>query len=141
MNPPQKTLRDMRVLHAVYLLTVALYIYVLVLMRPQEHDVPLAIVISLVGVSAGTIAQAMFFRSRKVTPAVEILRRNPEDASALANWRFGNVLSFTLAEAIVLFGFALKYLGAEWRVAGLFFAVGTFLFLVWTPRLDVSATG
>ncbi len=134
------TLRYLRIVHATFLFTVLLYFYALTVLRPQEHRVPPAIVICFMAVSTGTITLALFFRSRKVTPAVEILRRNAEDAVALTNWRSGNILSFTLAETIVLFGFVLKYLGAGWNLAGIFFGVGVFLFFVWTPRLDVPTS-
>ncbi len=100
---------------------------------------PSAIVVSLAALSGWVIIIALSFRSRKVHAAVEALQRNPEDATALSNWRLGNLLSLTFAETIVLFGFGLKCFGAGWNLAGIFFVVGVFLFLAWTPRLDVPS--
>ena len=43
------------------------------------------------------------------------------------------------AETIALFGFALKWLGASWLIAGPFFALAFLLLLAWTPRLDLPS--
>lgn len=139
MNLLQATLREMRILHAVFMLTVLLYIYTLIVLHPQERKVSSATVSSFAAESIAAAGLALLFRSRKITPALEILYRDPEDKSALARWRSGNILSFVLTETIVLFGFMLKYLGSGWNVAGVFFVVGTLLFLVWRPRIDVPA--
>ena len=133
----QAILRNLRIMYALYLITIPLFLCALVLMRPQERHVPLAITVSLVALSGWLIFIALSFRSRKILPALEMLRRNPEDAAALSNWYVGNVTSFAFAETIVLFGVVLKLFGAGWKVAGVFFALGVFLFLVWTPRLDL----
>jgi hypothetical protein len=139
VNLLQATLREMRILHAVFMLTVLLYIYTLIVLHPQERKVSSATVSSFAAESIAAAGLALLFRSRKITPALEILYRDPEDKSALARWRSGNILSFVLTETIVLFGFMLKYLGSGWNVAGVFFVVGTLLFLVWRPRIDVPA--
>ena len=137
MNLMQATLREMRILHAVFMLTVLLYIFTLIVLHPQERKVSSATVSSFAAESIAAAGLALLFRSRKIKPALEILHGDPEDTSALARWRSGNILSFVLTETIVLFGFMVKYLGAGWNVAGVFFVVGTLLFLVWRPRLDV----
>ncbi len=140
MSLIQATLRETRILHAVFMLTVPLYIYTLVVLHPQERKISSAMVSSFAVESIAAAGLALLFRSRKITPALEILHRNPEDTAALARWRAVNILSFTLTETIVLFGFVLKYVGAGWNLAGIFFVVGVFLFLAWTPRLDVPAS-
>ena len=67
------------------------------------------------------------------------LSTNPEDTEALRTWRSGQIISFTFAETVVLFGFVLKVLGARWNVAGSFFVVGILLLVAWRPKLDVSS--
>ena len=82
---------------------------------------------------------ALVLRSRLLAPCLEILRSNPDDAQALGRWRTGNIVSFVIAEAVALLGFALKFLGASWFVAAPFFATGIFLLLIWTPRIDLPS--
>lgn len=47
------------------------------------------------------------------------------------------ILSFVFSETIILFGLALRILGVPWKLAGLFYAVGTLLLLACTPKLDL----
>jgi len=37
----------------------------------------------------------------------------------------------------MLFGVVLKFLGVRWTVAGLFFAFGLVLLVLWMPRLEL----
>ena len=77
-------------------------------------------------------------RGKQLEMAAEVLRREPEDRSALARWRFANILSCAFAESVTLLGFALKVLEASWGIAGWFFAGGLILLLLWAPRLEAS---
>jgi hypothetical protein len=47
------------------------------------------------------------------------------------------ILSLVFCESVILFGLALRVLGAGWNVAGVFYAVGIVLMLLWTPKLDL----
>ena len=62
---------------------------------------------------------------------------HPNDPAALNQWRLGMIGSFVFAETIALLGFVLRFLGAQWKIAGSFFAFAILLMLLWTPRLDV----
>lgn len=124
--------------HAVFLLTILLFAFLLI--RTEHFPkgvlspvVPIAISLCV----CWDIGIAFFFRATKLAPALEALRTNPNDPAALTQWRAQNILSFCFAETVVLMGFVLKFQGAEWKIAGIFFAVGILLLLLWTPRLDV----
>jgi hypothetical protein len=139
MNKMEATLRWARKLHAVFLVTIPLYVFATILLHFQEQPISPLVFAAIALASLWDIALAMLFRSRKITPAVEVLKKNPDDDEALALWRGGVVLSFAFCETLVLFGLLLKFLGASWNVAGIFYAVGLLLMLAWTPRLDVSS--
>jgi hypothetical protein len=134
-------LRNMRILHATFLTTIFLYLFMLSQIRPVAHEVQPQLVYGLAFASLTDLGIALYFRARKVQVSEERLRTNPGDVSALAEWRAGTILSFVFAESIALFGVLLKGLGAEWKIAGLFFAFGLLLMLFWTPRLDVPSVG
>jgi hypothetical protein len=65
------------------------------------------------------------------------LNEQPENTQALVQWRSVNIVSFAQAETVTLFGVALKFLGAGWPVAGVFFFAGLAL-LLWTPRIKAA---
>jgi len=44
---------------------------------------------------------------------MEVLRSEPENGVALAQWHVGNIFSFAQAETVTLFGVVLKFLGAS----------------------------
>jgi hypothetical protein len=134
----ESNLRSVRVLHLVFLLTVPLFIINLRVLQPAEHGISFVTVSVFVFLCLSDIAIAISFRARMITPSVERLRVNPQDAAALMRWRSGVITSFTFAETVVLFGFMLKILGAGWNIAGVFFALGSLLFVAWTPKLDVT---
>jgi len=108
------------------------------MLRPAERPVSPIITGAIALVCLSDIGIAIFYRARLITPSVERLRTNAQDAEAIGQWRKGVILSFAFAESVVLFGFALKVLGAGWNVAGVFFIFGVLLFLAWSPKLDVS---
>ena len=139
MNKAQMALRDLRIIHGVMLVSVLLYILVIFQIHPREGQISPAMPGAFAILCATEIALALVLRSRLLTPCMEILRSNPDDAQALGRWRAGNIISFIIAETVALFGFALKFLGASWFVAGLFFATGIFLLLIWTPQLDLPS--
>jgi hypothetical protein len=138
MNPTKLALRNVRILHAAFLLAMFLYIVVLRLIKTPEQTVPPGIVLAFALVAFSDVGIAVFIRSRKVRASEEKLRTQPNDAEALNQWRVGMIISFVLAETIALLGFVLKFLGAEWKIAGAFFAFAIFLMLLWMPRLDVA---
>lgn len=138
MSPLKNALTAARVVHAAFTTTWFLFLLVIHLSAPVRQHVSLTFVQALVLVAVTDVALALYLRSQYIGRSVEALREQPEDASALAKWRTGNVVSFTLAETITLCGLALRFLGADWRIAGPFFAVGLMLLLLWFPRLDVA---
>jgi hypothetical protein len=139
MNPTKLALRNMRVLHTAFLLTMFLYIMVLALIKPVNHAGPSAVVLACAFLAFSDVGIAMFIRSRKVQAPEEKLRIEPNDAAALNQWRIGMISSFVFAETIALLGFVLKFLGAEWKIAGAFFAFAILLMLLWMPRLDLAS--
>jgi hypothetical protein len=139
MNKMQMTLRDLRIIHGVMLVSVPLYMLVIFQVHPREGHLSPAMPGAFAVLSVTEIAVALFLRARLLAPCMEILRSNPDDPQALGRWRTGNLVSFTLAESVALLGFALKFLGASWFVAGPFFAAAIFLLLIWTPRIDLPS--
>jgi len=136
----KSTLKNVKILHLAFLFTVPLFLLQLHLLHPAEHGVSNTVIFGFGAACLLDIVIASRFRDRMIAPSKELLRANPEDTAALNRWRAGSIISFTYAETIVLFGFALKVLGVGWNIAGIFFVVGILLLLAWTPRLDLPQT-
>jgi hypothetical protein len=134
-NTVEGTLRFLRVFSSVLLFSVILYIWVAE--KVVEHPPQLLNPVMLLGIGACSLAVfaiALFARVKIIRPALETLQTKQDDTSALQHWRSGNILSFVLFEAIVLFGFALRFLGGSTLQSLPFYAAGIGLMLLWWPH-------
>ncbi len=129
-----QTVRMAQIVHSALLGAIVLYVGITVVFAPPVKPVAAPVIGALAAVAISGAMMALILRSRLVGPAEEVLRNHPEDDSALGQWRAGQIVSLALAEAVVLYGLVLKFLGAEWRVAGTFFAAGALLMVIFTPR-------
>jgi len=141
MADPQQSLRNIRIVHFAFLSFPALLFFLIVTTiqvarKPEPAFLPE--VLALLAVSEVGIATA--FRNKLIRPALEKLRRSPQDAAALEQWGRGNVLSFVFATTVVLYGLIVRILGFSWNVAAWFFVAGFFLLLWWTPRLELPVS-
>jgi len=140
MTIAQKQLQSARLIHIAFVIAAVIYAGIPFLINPANPRPVAPVIVFAFGlVALSTWAAGFFIRSRMVMPAAEALRNHPEDASAAARWRSGVVLSLTLCESVLLFGFALKMIGASWNVCVIFYVVGFFFLLAWTPRLELPA--
>lgn len=140
MGSVRDTVHRARVLHAVLIASVLLYIACLYFLQPVQEEASRALVMGLSLAAASVAVVAASFRRRLVQPARQALQLSPGDTDALKRWYQGVVISLVICENIALIGFLLRVLGASSQVAGLFFGAGLLLMVVWTPRLDVPAT-
>lgn len=129
-----RNFQQIRIIHAIFLMTWFLFLLQIKIVSPQERPIPIVFPAVMGILCISEIGLALFFRARYISAAVEVLRSDPANPTALAKWRMGNLLCFVFAETVTLFGLVLKFLGAGWNVAGIFFGVGLCLMLLWTPR-------
>ena len=126
-----QTLRNLQILHGVFMATMVMYAYVLRFFERTSAIVDPIFLWSITGVAIGCYCGSLLIRARKISPAVEKLRVTSDDAAALVSWRVGTILSCVIMECVVLFGLALYFVGATGRQVAAFFAVPfvTMLFL------------
>ena len=126
---------DIRLVHVAFFVTWFLLIFAIEIVKPTPDANSSTIIPAVLGlVGFLEIGLGFFLRSRFIEEAEAILQADPENQSAKQKWRTGNLLAFCFAETITLFGVVLKYLGYEWKIAGVFFGVGLLLLILWTPR-------
>ena len=83
----------------------------------------------------GTVISTVIVRKRFLHLANEELRRDPNDARALSQWRKITMMSMVLAMSIGLYGFTLRTMGDSQLVEWLFFFASVVLLFLWRPRL------
>jgi|ERR1039458_2647462 hypothetical protein len=79
------------------------------------------------------------FRHRLLHRSGDALAKVASNPKALKQWEAGHVFSLVLAEGVALWRLVVRMVlgGALWQ-ASLFYAVGLFLLLLWTPRMPDS---
>jgi hypothetical protein len=74
------------------------------------------------------------WRVRKLSPAVERLKIEPDDVAAQVKWRNASIVSVAMTECVVLFGFVLYMLGATTRQVAPFLVIPFVTMIFWFPR-------
>jgi uncharacterized membrane protein len=130
----QGTLRMLRTVHGAFMLCIVLYVVVMQ-MVPAQNAEPLSTNMPLLlGILAvANLASGQMIRSRRLRLAFETLRSKPDDAQSLARWRQGVIIGDSLAQAVVLYGFVVHFLGGTNRQVAPFFIAGAVAMLVWWP--------
>lgn len=136
MSAAQETVKFARLMHKIFLGTIALYAYVGETIARSEAEPETLKLLRIVffAVAVSNVALAMVFRRRMVEQVEEVLARDAANSEALQRWRGGNVLTFVSCEAVALYGIVLRFLGAPLREAGAFYVVAAALLLIWAPR-------
>ena len=125
----------LRLTHGALLLAVPLYVLVLQMIpAPASEPINASIPVVVGLIALLELSTAATIRSRKLGPAFDALRTNPNDAKALDLWRQGSLVSACCAMTVVLFGLVLHFLGASRLQVAAFFVVGTTAMLFWWPR-------
>jgi hypothetical protein len=137
MTKARKALQSARVIHIAFLIAAILYVWVPQLVSVSQKEVPLTMVACLAVVAFSTMGIALFLRTRTVQPAAERLEENPDDGDAAKRWLQGSLFALASCETVILFGLALRMLGAGWSICGVFYAVGFLVLLALTPKLDL----
>jgi hypothetical protein len=134
-NTTDGSLRSLRITHGTVLVAMVLLVYTAEVLTPHEpRDLGRILPIVFGIVSLQVIGITLYFRTTKIRPALEILQMKPDDPTALQQWRFDAILTAVLLESIVLYGFALRFLGAPAKTSWLFYSVGIVLMFFWWPQ-------
>ena len=66
--------------------------------------------------------------------ALETLQLHPEDGASVKRWFSGSMILFALCESVVVYGLALRFVGATLRQAAPFYLAGIVLLILFRPR-------
>jgi len=106
-------LRFLRYLRmAVVCLLLGMALAVEMLLHAPAIPLPAPVLYAFYFLAAADAVTAIVLRQRLSGSAGEILRQNPEDAAALANWLKGQLVPLPMAMSLGFFGVAARVLGA-----------------------------
>jgi hypothetical protein len=130
----ENSVRSMRIVYAVLLFAMILQVLLAeTLSHPVSHDIRV-IWLGFLMTGLMEIGIALLFRFKMLQSAADSLQEKPDDQTALARWRVGNILSFVILDSVVLYGVALRFIGGTTWQSLPFYVVGIALMLVWWPR-------
>lgn len=139
MGQAAAALRQMRIVHAVFVVAVLLFVLEAELLagNGKINSPTLLVAIAVVAILDVQIAYA--FRRITLYPALRKLRLDPNNSDALKRWRSSTMVSLVLALTVGLYGLVLRFLGAARLVSWPFYLAALILILVWSPQLDLGA--
>lgn len=135
-NPPftlAQSNRILRIVQAAFGLHMIVVIFMAERIRkpgteyPREFEIPFI----LVGVGLGV---AFFFFRSRLPHAESLIHANLEDRVALGKRQQLHIILFAISEALVLFGFVTRFMGASVPYAAPFYAAGILFLLLSSPR-------
>lgn len=128
------TLRWLRVWYSVLLIAIVLYVWVSERAQHQLIDMNRAFLAGLGLAAIILVGIALYVQVKTIRPAVEMLQAKPDAVAAMASLRSASLASYVIAEAIVLFGLCLRFLGGARILCLPFYGVGIALMLFLFPR-------
>lgn len=128
------TLRWLRIWYSIMFIAIVLYVVVSERAQHQLIDMNRAFLAGLGVIAAILVCIALYVQVRVIRPALETLQGKPDALASLASWRSASLASYVIAEAIVLFGLCLRFLGGARTLSLPFYFIGILLMLFLFPR-------
>jgi hypothetical protein len=116
---------------------VSLFLYIGVAEKVLRHSQqsPDRVFTTSIAVLAATIfVAAIIVRAKMIQPAWELLQTKPGDKQSLVRWRSASIISFVLAETVIMFGVALRAVGVRLTQSAPFYLAAIVLMLFLAPR-------
>jgi hypothetical protein len=138
MGNAAANLNQLRIYHAILVLSLFLCAFTTERLVGRTSTGYSAILLVGILIVAGfDVRLGFYFRRTRLLPAIEKLRRDPNDSDALKQWRSAKLVSLVLALTIGLYGLAIRFFGAIRQVSWPFYLVALILMLAWRPQLDL----
>ena len=129
--------RGLQVVRLAMLISIVLYF--IIAAQIPAHIAPNPLIFRVLALLAvANLGLVLFLRRIFISNPAEVLRSSPEDSSALAKWKSGQLLTWAFAEAIALYGLVLHFLGFAILQVAPFFLAGALLIVIFAPNLPDS---
>lgn len=129
MNP---AIRMVRVMQVTFIVAVLLFYFVLHVVHPMPQSVNANFELIFV---CCAIASAIlgFVMQRALLNAPNPSGSTAQSSTPRGRWFMGHLIRFATAEAVALFGFALRMMGSSSKLVTLLFAGSLLLLVFWQP--------
>ena len=114
------------------------FLFVVSKINPPQRDVSVLVLGVLVVAAVTTMVIGFVTRNKLVKLSAEALASDSPKARGF--WKSANLIAFSCATSVAVYGVVLKMLGSSWRMAGIFFGLSFGLLLFWRPR-QLAASG
>jgi hypothetical protein len=132
MNSAARTLNFLR---AALLAAIAIYVFIGEQISSKQPTTSSMLFNGVAFVAVVVVVMIFVFRRTSVLPAAQTLSSQPDNASMLARWRGGYIVTYALCEAVALFGFTLRILGFGLVQVAPFYVGAILLMLYFGPRV------
>ena len=142
MRDMESVIKTLRILQVAMLASIIIYLAIVVILVPHPSGTPNPIIlIAITFIAVVDIGVILLMRRLIVSRADAVLREHPDDLGALMRWRSGYIVTYTMGEAIALFGLVLRFIGFTLAQAVPFFLAGFIVILFYGPRHPSNAIG
>jgi hypothetical protein len=134
-----RALKSLRTVQMVLLVSILLYGVVGQFAGPSGRIVNPNINYLFSTLSVAIVGIIFVVRRTMVFRAEQTLATQPDDSISLSHWKTGYIATYSLCEALALFGLVLKILGCNWQQCIPFYLGGFVLLLFFRVKQPVSA--
>jgi hypothetical protein len=132
-------LRTLRAVQWSMLASIVVYIVLGELLGPRVRGVDPGLSYLFSTLAVGIVGTIFVVRRTLVQRAAVNLAAHPDDSLSLGHWSTGYLITYTLCEALALFGLVLRFRGSPMQHSLLFYVGGFALLFLFRPREPVSA--
>jgi len=127
--------RSLRIVHLILIASMLMYMWLPGYLKVHPRQ-PLNPVLygALVVLALLLVGVIVVVRNLMLQRSAEQLALHPDDSGLIRKWYLGCLVIFCLCEAIVLYGFVLRFVGATPLQSAPFYLGGLVLMLCFTPK-------
>lgn len=133
-----RALKTLRAVQWSMLGSILLYAIVGEVLGPRVRGVDSSLSYLFSTLAVGVVGTIFVVRRTLVLRAAASLAAHPDDGLSLSQWRTGYVATYSLCEALALFGLVLRFRGSSLQQSALFYIGGFVLLVFFRPREPVS---
>lgn len=130
-------LRTIRLIQIAMLVSIAMYAVLGEVVGARLPANP-TILYAMSVASISVVGALLVVRRTLVLQSEAALKERPGDPTVLSRWKMGYIVTFTLCEALALFGLLLRLMGFTLNSVWPYYAGGFALLLLFWPRLPLS---
>jgi hypothetical protein len=130
----EASLKIVRIVWIAMLIAAFIYLWLPEKLNVQPRDLDSTFYGAFIVLVAVMLASIVILRKLTIGKAEPLIRSNSNDTAALQKWRFGQIVTVALCEAIVLYGLVLRFVGATRSQSAPFYGVGIAAMIVFWPR-------